>query len=355
VTGDAVSDSTLDFTSSLFLGLRHSSDSLPPWASLTTGAPAVLREAAGLRRVGDTVAAWQGAQAGLAGRSALHALMDVLGTLPGRGDILAVDAAAYPITEWAALRAAAAGAVVCRYPHHRPQLITPPAGRRLFLVADGWCQGCGRPAPLAESQWLARSCGGALVIDDSLAFGVLGLPRPGEAFGDGSGTPRWCGLDHDGVVWVASLAKAYGAPLAVTTGDRTAVERLAADGGNRIHSSAPSAADVAAATVALAQPRRNRALRARLLAHTLRVRGCLREAGLPVSGPPFPVVSVRLPGTGDARRWWSHLRSRGIRTVVQQPRCRGGALLTVLLRADHSDGDIERLVSELRVLAREAA
>lgn len=86
--------------------------------------------------------------------SSLHALMDVLGELPQPGDLVAIDEFAYPITEWAALRAAARGVEVRRYRHHRPGRLVPPAGGRLVLVADGWCPGCNRPAPLASGMAL---------------------------------------------------------------------------------------------------------------------------------------------------------------------------------------------------------
>jgi 8-amino-7-oxononanoate synthase len=337
-------DAGLDFTSSSFLGLRHDSGSLPPWASLTTGAPAVLHEPVAANRVGATVAATQGAAAGVVGRSALHALMDVMGMFPQRGDLVAFDAAVYPLSEWAALRAAANGAVVRRYQHHCADAVPAEPGRRLFLVTDGWCPGCNRPAPLARLRRLAAETGGALVIDDSVAFGVLGRRRPGEAFGDGAGTPAWCGLSHSGIVWVASLAKACAAPLAVTTGSRAAVRRLAAEGGNRVHSSPPSAADLAAATTALGDVH---ARRARLDKQVRRLRDRLCETGLAVNGLPFPVVSVRLPSSA-ARRCWSRLHDDGIHTVLQQSRCRGGVLLSLLVRADHTAADIDRVAEALR-------
>lgn len=345
-------DGVLDFTSSLFLGFRHASASLPAWSALTTGVPAVLREAAGARQVGAAVAASQGAQSGIVARSTLHALTDVLGTLARRGDVVAVDTASYPITQTAVLTAAAKGAIVWRYPHHRPGRLTAPPGRRLLVVTDGWCPGCNRPAPLPELRRLARACGGAVVVDDSLAFGVLGGRAQGGSFGDGTGTPGWAGVDHDGIIWVASMAKAYGAPLAVTTGDRDTIELLAREGGNRIHSSPPSAADLAAASAALSDPRAGRVRRARLEATVRRLRAALRDAGLLVNGLPFPLVSIPLPSTSEGRRWWYRLRERGLRTVVQEPRCRTGALLSLLVRADHTDHDIDRLVVELRALAR---
>ncbi len=350
MTGHVAPDPRLDFTSSLFLGLHHGSTSLPPWASLTTGVPAVLHEAPAAHRIAATVAAAQGAQAGVVGRSALHALMDVMGMIPQRGDLVAIDAAAYSLAEWAALRAAANGAVVRKYRHHRPGSIVPEPGRRLFVLTDGWCPGCNRAAPLPELQRLAHATGGALIVDDSLAFGVLGNKRPGEVFGDGSGTPGWCGLDHTAIVWVASLAKACGAPLAVTTGDSSTIRRLAERGGNRVHSSPPSAADLAAASTALQDAKDNRARRTRLQRQVLRLRNRLRDIGLSVNGLPFPVVSIPLPGS-EAQSWWSHLQSAGIRAVLQQSRCRRGVMLTVLVRADHSPADLERLTAALRVVA----
>lgn len=340
----------VDFTSSLFLGLHHDSDSLPSWGSLTTGVPAVLGTTASAHRVAETVAAAQGAQAGVVSRSAMHALMDVMGMFPQRRDVVAIDASAYPLAWWAALRAAANGAVVRSYPHHRPDSITAEPGRRLFLLTDGWCPGCNRPAPLPQLQQLATETGGALIVDDSLAYGVLGHRRQGEPFGDGAGTPAWFGLEPAGIIWVASLAKAYGAPLAMTTGERTPIRRLAVEGGHRVHSSPPSAADLAAATVALRDPVGNRGRRCRLRANVLRLRDRLAELELAVNGLPFPVVSIRVPDS-TATRWWSHLRSHGIRAVLQPSRCRGGVMLTVLVRSDHSAGDLDRLTASLRQLA----
>lgn len=357
----------LDATSSLFLGLQHGSASLPAWGNLTTGVPAVLAEPATAGRIGARVARWQGADAGLVARSSLHALMDVLGELPQPGDLVAIDEFAYPITEWAALRAAARGVEVRRYRHHRPARLVPPAGGRLVLVADGWCPGCNRPAPLASLRHLTDRLDGLLVVDDSLAFGVLGHRGPGEWFGDGAGTPAWSGLDHSGVVWVASMAKAYGSPIAVVTSDRKIINRLARDGGNRSHSSPPSSADLAAAAVALGVgvgdqagdwPRAQRSAgiaRHRLLGHVLFLRQALAAAGLRVPALPFPLVSIPLAGADQARRWLDGLHAHGIRAVAQRPRCRPGITLSVLLRADHSKPEVERLAGALTSLARSEA
>ena len=53
----------LDFTSSLYLGLRHPSAGLRPWEALTLGRPAALRPPPGAAEVGIRLADLQGCEA----------------------------------------------------------------------------------------------------------------------------------------------------------------------------------------------------------------------------------------------------------------------------------------------------
>jgi 8-amino-7-oxononanoate synthase len=340
----------LDFTSALFLGMRHNHRSLPKWASLTTGMPAAWREPATARAIGSTIAATQGAQAGFVARSALHALTDAMTVLPRAGDILAIDEAVYPIAATASLIAKGREVTVRTYAHHRPAAPRLDGTGRVIYVTDGWCQGCNRPAPLPHLQKLAKRGNGIVVVDDSLACGILGKRRNAGSFGDGSGTPRWSGLQHDRLLWVASLAKGYGAPLAVVTGDADNIGRLARDG-SRQHSSPPTAADLAAAAAALRDPRELECRRAFLHDHVTSVRRAFGLADLPVIGQPFPLVGITFASTAQALRWCDRLQRAGIHLLVQRPRCQRGALLTAVLRSEHSTSDIERLVNAMSQLA----
>lgn len=357
-----------DFTSALFLGQHHPSASLAPWAEFTTGVPAALRELPAAADLASTVAARQHAGAGLVARSALHGMMDVLQSIPRPGDLLLVDEGAYPLTHWACRASVSRGVRVATYPHFRPPAVVPPT--RTWLVTDGWCQGCGRPAPLARLQALAGKTGGRVIVDDSLAFGVLGRRnhdggrRPGGhgglgdtdfaggGFGDGTGTARWLGLNHEHVLWLGSLAKAYGTPVTVITGDRAAIDLLARHGENRMHSSPPSAADLAAGIGALRNGRLP-ALRARLWRLTRWLRQAFRGLGLPPMGQPFPIVGTRVASLPLARRWHAALAARGVEALVQLPRCRPGAVLSAVVRADHTQADLDRLVRGLSAVARD--
>jgi hypothetical protein len=155
-----------DFTSALYLGLRHGSDELRPWAQLTLGAPAALREEPLARAVASGVAELVGCEAGVAGASTLHVALD-LGALAARERVaLFVDAGSYAIQRWGAERASALGVPVTRFAEHDVGALAralrqgAAAGRRPVVIADGFCPACGELAPLPEYLQLARSRGG---------------------------------------------------------------------------------------------------------------------------------------------------------------------------------------------------
>ena len=340
-----------DFTSALFLGQRHPSRGLRPWEEFTTGVPAALRESPAAGMLASAIAGRQHAASGLVARSALHGLMDLMETLPGPGDLLLVDEGAYPLARWACSAAESRGVRVTTFPHHHPP--TGQSKARTWLVTDGWCQGCGFPAPLARMQAIVRGGGGRVIVDDSLAFGMLGLRTGGSLFGDGTGTVRWSGLDHDGFIWLASLAKAYGTPLTVITGDEPAIREVAGRGSNRLHSSPPSAADLGAGLDTLADDERITAMRTRLCLLTRWLRRAFTELGLPPQGRPFPIVGTRIESLALARQWQRGLAERGIQALVQLPRCHPEPVLSVVVRADHRQADLDRLVRALADTTRD--
>ena len=50
--------------------------------------------------------------------------------------------------------------MVRSYPHHRPEpIVAEPGHGRLFVLTDGWCPGCNRPAPLPELRAAAPAHG----------------------------------------------------------------------------------------------------------------------------------------------------------------------------------------------------
>nr|WP_228530598.1 MULTISPECIES: aminotransferase class I/II-fold pyridoxal phosphate-dependent enzyme [Myxococcaceae] len=244
-------------------------------------------------------------------------------------------------------RAAARGVPARGFAHHRPEALQrqlqQAAGGRALVLVDGFCAGCGRAAPLARYLELLRPCGGLLVLDDTQALGVWGTPRAGSAYGaGGGGSLRRAGVGGPQVLWCASLAKAFGVPLAVAAGSEACLAQMEERGETRVHCSPPSLAVLRAAQRALAlNAARGEALRARLARRVRELRARLAEAGLRASGGLFPVQRLALPDAVDPAALEGRLRRRGVRAVLQRGRCGPRRSVSLLLTARHTRSELE--------------
>ena len=108
----------LDFTSALYLGLRHPSRSLRAWSGLTTGKPIVLETPAGAIGLARQLAALQGCERATLLPSTLHLFWDLFGLLAGEQVRIYMDEGTYRIARWGVERAAAQGVAVRTFPHH---------------------------------------------------------------------------------------------------------------------------------------------------------------------------------------------------------------------------------------------
>lgn len=347
----------LDFTSGLYLGLRHPSDALEPWVALSQGRPAALQEPPGAAAVAARLACLQGCEAAVLLPSTLHLFWDLFRLLGSDPITVLVDAGSYAIARWGAQCAATHGIRVVTFTHHDVEAVARLAHQAQLrrqcpvIVADGYCTQCGKIAPLAGYADVARTCNGYLVLDDTQALGILGAnPDAERPYGKGGGgSLRWQRISGPHIMVGASLAKAFGAPVAVLAGSRKLVEHFTRESETRLHCSPPSLAAIAAARRALELNRTcGDALRARLLALVSRLRQHLRRIGLqPAGGLPFPVQSFSArPGIRIAALQ-RHLIDRRVRTLLTAPDGGSESRLTFLVTAGHSPGDIDRVAALL--------
>ena len=345
-----------DFTSALYLGLRHGRAALDDWPALTLGKPAALAEVPGARVVARELAALQGCAAATLLPSTLHLFWDLFGMLgrerEGKPYMVLVDGAAYPVARWGAARAAGMGLPLRVFRSGAlPELAVLVSqarklGRRPLILADGYYPGHGAAPPLAGYAALAAGADGLLLLDDTQPLGVLGRRGGGSILAHGlAGAPVLVG---------ASLAKGFGVPLAVLAGSAALVRRFEAVSDTRLHASPPPVATIAAARHALAlNAACGGALRAALRQRIGQFRAALAEQGIATAGGAFPVQAVRLPRRMDLAAAHAALLRDGVMAV---PQCRGGvALLAFLLRADHTQQDIARAACALRHHVKELA
>jgi 8-amino-7-oxononanoate synthase len=186
------------------------------------------------------------------------------------------------------------------------------------------------------------------MIDDTQALGILGS-APGQKYPYGSrggGSLRAAGIGPQGVITVSSLAKAFGAPVAMLGGTARMVRRFRLRSRTRVHCSPPSAAAIAAAGGALAENRRRGdELRARLAMNVAQLRHGMEALGLLASRSLFPVQPLRLAGP-SAARVHARLRRSCARAVLH-----GGSVesarVSFLVTARHTTEEIACGVARL--------
>jgi 8-amino-7-oxononanoate synthase len=339
----------LDFTSALYLGLRHGSRSLAPWRELTTGVPAALRAAPETAAVVRRLAALQGCESTTVAPSTLHALCDLLGQLGDERRPIHMDAGTYAIGRLGAEIAAGRGASVTVFPRHdaaalRRSLRRVPAPP--VVLADGYAPGVG-PAPVRDYVDSVRCCDGLLVLDDTQALGLLGA--------GGGGSLRHHRIDDTSVVLVCSLAKGFGAPLAALSGRETLVRGFEARSWTRMHCSPPSIAVLLAAAHALeVNERCGDTLRQRLAALVRRFRRGLARAQLRPSGGVFPVQVLGPSALADPLSVHRHLLRLGVRCVPARDPVTGSPHIAFLFTVGHTTDDVDRAVAAVVRAARAA-
>lgn len=345
-----------DFTSALYLGLHHPSATLKPWDQLTTGRPAALFTTSSQATVAEALAGLVGCERATLGSSTLHLFWDLFG-MPDTRHAIFMDAGVYPVGRWGVERAAARGIPVQVFAHHDGEALRRALQRsarerlRPVVVADGFCPGCGQPAPIAAYLQIIQQRGGLLVLDDTQALGILGhSPSAETPLGIGGGGSLRChNISHPNVLLISSLAKAFGAPLAMLAGSDAMVRNFEARSETRMHTSPPSRAAIHAALHALAINRAHGdALRQHLVKLVRRFRLRLAHIGLQTIGASFPVQTLGSLSGINADTLHQRLLRSGIRTVLHRARAAGKPKISFLITAGHSPNEIDRTVDAVR-------
>lgn len=343
----------LDFTSALYLGLTHASGDLPGWKQLTLGKPAALKAIPRAAELEQKLAALMGCERAVLATSTLHLFWDLFSIFGRKKINIFLDSHSYPILRWGVERAACLGAAVHVFRQHDTEALRsalqgasddPPV-----IVTDGYCPACGKLAPLKEFLLEARSHGGLVVVDDTQALGIFGKPVAGMPYGaGGGGSLRRAGLMGSGILVGASLAKAFGAPLAVFAGDTAAVDDFKRRSATRVHCSPPSSVVIAAATRALKiNSLHGDKLRLKLARTISRFRRGLSRMGMIGTRGLFPVQSLSLPDHISAETLNRRLLRAGVATVVLGEGKHERPRISFVVTARHTVRDIDLALARL--------
>lgn len=334
----------IDFQSAAYLGMQHSSQELLPWLQINTGKPAVLEEPPASRELAKAIAHLQGLEAGLLYPSSFHLFWDLFQSLSQRPITIFIDDQAYPIARWGAARAKELRIKIRPFTHNVQDLKTRFRflNRQPVLLTDGWCTQCERAAPIQKYLDLLQPYDGLLILDDTQALGILGKHRNNtRPYGlGGGGVLPWLGIQNANLVVGSSLAKGFGVPLAVLSGQPKLVREISASSETRVHCSPPSIANIRAAQHALLLNAREGDQRRQLLLNNVKLfQDLLHSQGIETNKSLFPLQRLQGFRGKKAQFLSERLKRHGIKTVlVTGPK--GLAQVAFLLRADHKPQEI---------------
>lgn len=213
-----------------------------------------------------------------------------------------------------------------------------PASQRPLVLTDGVFATTGRIPPLAEYARIAAEAGGQLFVDEAHAYGVVG--------GSGRGAAEHCGVAD--VMHAGTLGKGFcaqGGLLPCTREFAARVRSLPPLRGAGAGSPVSALVAAAALRYARAHPQRREHLRA----VSQRLKTGLRGLGLRIIDTPAPITAFSVGRNADMLALQASLFDDGLHVSVSSYIGSGPeGMIRCATFADHSEGDIDRLVEALR-------
>jgi 8-amino-7-oxononanoate synthase len=222
------------------------------------------------------------------------------------------------------------------------RLLDGHSGGEVLVMTDGVFSMDGDIAPLDRIAERCSDHGAWLMVDDAHGLGVIG------ASGRGSLEHYGLGLDQVPIL-MGTLGKALGTFGAFVAGDEPLIELLIQAARSFIYTTAPPAALAEATRAALRICQREPERRTRLFERVEQFRRGARELGLPLADSQTPIQPVILGTTEAALRASDRLLQQGILvTAIRPPTVpEGSARLRVTLCAEHTPGQVDRLLEAL--------
>ncbi len=272
----------------------------------------------------------------------------VLSTLPGKGDLVAID----KLVHASIIDGARASAAELRvWLHNRPdklrKLLDKGGYHRVFIVTDSLFSMDGDLAQLDALVKIKREYDAVLVVDEAHAFGCLGP--------EGRGWAAACGLLEAVDVYIGTFSKALGGSGGFVASSRAAIEYLINKGRGFIFSTAIPAVNCIAAEAALDIIEHEPQRRERLIENGEMFRRLCRKKGLNIGESESYIIPVII---GDSKKtvslaerlWEAGFWAPAIRPPTVAP---GSSRLRVSLMSEHTREDIEGLIEHLTANARE--
>jgi 7-keto-8-aminopelargonate synthetase-like enzyme len=297
------------------------------------------------------LADWLGVEATLIYPSVTLANLGAIPGLVSRKDVIVLDELAHNSIQEGTRLAQAAGTRVATFAHNSPEDLAHTLAKlepyRLALICiDGVYSMGGDIPPMAAFNEVAVAHDAVLYIDDAHGTGVLGE--------QGRGTVLEALGSYDNTLVVGSLSKAFSCAGGFVGCPRTFQKLLKMRSSTYIFGGpvVPAYLDAICVVVDILRSGEYRELRARLDRHVTRLAQGLVDLDLTVVGGSTPILSVLVGDEADTLRAGKFLFDQGfyVQSVLFPAVPYHGGVIRVQCNANHSEEQIERLISAFQVL-----
>jgi 7-keto-8-aminopelargonate synthetase-like enzyme len=254
----------------------------------------------------------------------------------------ALAASGWTVAEYAHADARSAARSLSEFESRRARARSSAERIRPAIFTDGVFPSLGSIAPLSDLLELLPPEGGALVVDDCHATGVLGER--------GRGTCEQLGIDDPRLVISTTLSKALGCYGGCIAGTRARIDAARSRSRAFVCASPIPPALALAGSAALRELDSDRELLERLRRNTAHLRRHFSQLGLPVPRLDVPVFAFTLESAERMERLHVELLEHGVLApFIRYPDGMDDArgYFRITLCAEHTPADIDRLAVEL--------
>jgi 8-amino-7-oxononanoate synthase len=342
----------IDFTSSLYLGMQHSSAELPGWHQLTTGKPSALFEPPQSKILAQKIACMQGLEAGCMAPSTLHLYYDVYNFLSQLPVVVFIDEDVYPVSKYGIEKLYPVNIGVYTFKHldamHLQKLVAVNTQKWLqpVVITDGWCPLCGRPAPLNVYADILKPYNGILITDDTQATGIFGKKDGRQLYGSGGGgILQWLNVNKANTICIASLAKGFGVPVAAITGSALFIDLFKNKSQAMVYSSQPGTVHLSAGLHALQlNNQTGDRIREKIFKNVMLMKALSAAKSIRLSGGIFPVQSISFGDAAKAVAVYNKLLQQQIKTALIKGHKKNETAVIFIITGKHTSDEITETV-----------
>lgn len=208
-----------------------------------------------------------------------------------------------------------------------------------FIITETIFSMDGDIANLQEIVRLSKKYNALLMVDEAHSTGVLGK--------EGKGAIEYLGLERQVDIQMGTLSKALASLGGFVAGTRSLIEYLRNKARSFIYSTSLPPSVIAAALAALEVLEKEPILRERLLKNSAYLRAKLNQRGWETMSSQFQIIPVLIGDSNQTMAIAQSLYQQGLFIPGIRPPSvpRGKARLRINLTANHSQEDVDRIIS----------